>query len=189
MASITKESNGRRTIQFIGADGKRRSIRLGKTSQRNSEAIKVKVERLAASVLSGHSVDDDTIRWIASVDDVLHAKLGSVGLVESRTSSTLLGFVDHYITNRSDVKTSTATVWRRTRSHIETFFGDAKLTAVTVGHAKDFRRHLQQSLAEDTVRRTCGITKQFFEDAVDRQLISRNPFKHRDIPTATGGGD
>ncbi|APZ93040.1 tyrosine-type recombinase/integrase [Fuerstiella marisgermanici] len=60
---------------------------------------------------------------------------------------------------------------------------------ITIGDAKDFRRYLQGKLAEDTVRRTCGIAKQFFQDAVDRRLISRNPFKHRDLPTATGAGD
>jgi len=37
MASITKQPNGRRTIQFVGPDRKRRSIRLGKVSQRYAE--------------------------------------------------------------------------------------------------------------------------------------------------------
>ncbi len=39
------------------------------------------------------------------------------------------------------------------------------------------------------MRRTCGIAKQFLQDAVDRGMIQSNPFKHRDIPTATGAGD
>ena len=39
MASISKEPNGRRTIQFVAGDGKRRSIRLGKVSQREAEEI------------------------------------------------------------------------------------------------------------------------------------------------------
>ncbi len=46
MASITRESNGRKTIQFVAGDGKRRSIRLGKTTVRNAEAVRVKVEDL-----------------------------------------------------------------------------------------------------------------------------------------------
>jgi integrase len=33
-----------------------------------------------------------------------------------------------------------------------------------------------QGLAENTVRRRCSIAKQFFSDAVDRELIDRNPF-------------
>ena len=37
---ISKDPNGRRTIQFVGSDGKRRSIRLGKVSQRQAEAVK-----------------------------------------------------------------------------------------------------------------------------------------------------
>lgn len=190
MASISKQANGRRAIQFVGPDRKRRTIRLGKISQRNAESVKVRVERLAAAASTGHPVDDDTARWVAGLDEVLHAKLAKVGLVADRTSSLLLAFVDDYITKRGDVKKSTATVWRRARNHIEKFFGpEQHLRDVTAGHAKDFRRYLLKSLAEDTVRRTCGITKQFFEDAVDCGLISKNPFKHRDIPTATGAGD
>ena len=46
MASITREANGRRTVQFVGADGKRRSIRLGKVSQRSAEGVKVRIEAL-----------------------------------------------------------------------------------------------------------------------------------------------
>ena len=190
MASISKLANGRRAIQFVGPDRKRRTVRLGKMSQRNAESVKVRVERLAASASTGHPVDDDTARWVSALDEVMHKRLAKVGLVPDRTSSLLLCFVDEYIAKRGDVKTSTATVWRRARNHIEKFFGpDQHIRDVTVGQAKDFRRHLLKQLAEDTVRRTCGITKQFFEDALDRGLISRNPFKHRDIPTATGAGD
>ena len=30
MASVSKAPNGRRVVQFVGADGKRRSVRLGR---------------------------------------------------------------------------------------------------------------------------------------------------------------
>jgi len=50
MASITREPNGRKTIQFTGPDCKRRSIRLGKVSQRHAETVKTRVEQLAAAV-------------------------------------------------------------------------------------------------------------------------------------------
>jgi len=85
---------------------------------------------------------------------------------------------------------STATVWGRARNHIEKFFGpEQQLRDVTVGQAKEFRRYLLTQLAEDTTRRTCGIVKQFPEDAIDHDLVAKHPFKHRDIPTATGGDD
>ena len=53
MASINREPNGRRTVQFIGADGKRRSVRLGKVPQRTAEAIKVRIEHLAIAAATG----------------------------------------------------------------------------------------------------------------------------------------
>ncbi|MDZ4781928.1 MAG: hypothetical protein SGJ19_16885 [Planctomycetia bacterium] len=47
MASITHDKKtGRRRIQFVGADGKRKSLRLGKVNQRDAEAIKTRVEQL-----------------------------------------------------------------------------------------------------------------------------------------------
>ena len=102
---------------------------------------------------------------------------------------TLKAHLDNYIAGRPDVKPNTVIVWKRTRRHLTAFFGVEKLLAdITAGDAKDFRLYLAgRGLAENTIRRTCGIAKQFLEDAVDRELLQRNPFKHRDIPTATGG--
>ena len=77
MASITRESGGRKTIQFIGPDRRRRSLRLGRASQRTAEAVKVKVEALVAAKHSGHVPDDETSRWAASLGDTLRAKLAA----------------------------------------------------------------------------------------------------------------
>ena len=75
MASITREANGRRLIQFTDTDGKRRSIRLGKVSQRVAEAIKTKIENLITSNITGISLDDETSRWVATIKDDLADKL------------------------------------------------------------------------------------------------------------------
>jgi len=88
MASISKEPNGRRTIQFVGADGKRRSIRLGKASQRTAEGIKVKVEALVEASLTGSALQSDTAAWLADRDEVMLGKLAAVGLVPKRSSAT-----------------------------------------------------------------------------------------------------
>ncbi|MCA9073678.1 MAG: phage integrase SAM-like domain-containing protein [Planctomycetaceae bacterium] len=200
MASITTRANGGRFIQFVDADGTRRIISLGRKSKRDAAAIKVKVEALADAKLTGHAPPRDVALWVQSLDDAMHTKLAKVELVGNRALSTVIEFVDRYIASRDEVKPATATVWRRTRSHLLAFFGtDRALRDVTAGDAKDFRRYLlsgptkdrpkKRKLAEDTVRRTSGIAKQFFADALDRGLIERNPFHHREIPTATGAGD
>ena len=68
------------------------------------------------------------------------------------------------------------------------FDASRAIRSVTAGDAKDFRLHLiGMALADNTVRKMCGIAKQFFEDAVDRKQLERNPFRHREIPTSTGG--
>ena len=46
MASISKDPNGNVIIQFVGGDKRRRTIRLGKVSQKTAEAVKLKVEHL-----------------------------------------------------------------------------------------------------------------------------------------------
>lgn len=46
------------------------------------------------------------------------------------------------------------------------------------GHADQWRLYLLgQGLAENTVRRRCGMAKQFFRVAVRRKPISSNPFE------------
>ena len=46
MASIANDSGGRRRILFIAADGKRRTLRLGKATAKQAEAVKVRIEPL-----------------------------------------------------------------------------------------------------------------------------------------------
>lgn len=178
MASITREANGRRTIQFIGTDGKRRSIRLGKVSQRHAEAAKVRIEHLVAAKATGHAIDAETARWLATIDMQLADRLASVGLIPERTDSLLLPFVDAYIASRTDLKFRTIFLCKQARGYLADFFGDRKAVhEITPGDADSFRLHLLgRGLTENTVRRVCGRAKQFMNVAVRRKLIQDNPF-------------
>ena len=64
MASITRQPDGRKMIQFTDANGTRKTIRLGKVSQRQAEVVKGHIEQLQAAKLTGHPVADGTSRWI-----------------------------------------------------------------------------------------------------------------------------
>jgi integrase len=179
MASITREPNGRRTIQFVGSDGKRRSIRLGKVSQRLAESVQVLVEHLAAAQLTGGALDGETARRVAELDMRLADKLAAVGLIPKRQRATLGPFLDSYIGSRADVKGSTATVYGHTRRCLVAHFGaERPLHEITAGDADAWRLWLldHEKLADNTVRRRCGIAKQFFKAAVRRKLIAENPF-------------
>src|SRR5262245_61566835 len=134
MASITRESNGRRTVQFIAPDGKRKSIRLGKVPQRVAEEIKVKVEHLANARTTNLPTDNETAQWVANLGDDLAGKLAAAGLIPERGSMTLGAFLDDYIAGRPDVKPGTRTNYGISRDRLLAFFRqDVDLRDITEG--------------------------------------------------------
>jgi|GEM_PF-2188905 len=53
MASIARDPGGKKRILFMNGDGNRKTIRLGKTSLKQAEAFKIKLEALIAARFSG----------------------------------------------------------------------------------------------------------------------------------------
>jgi integrase len=77
------------------------------------------------------------------------------------------------------VNGSTATVYGHTRRCLVEYLGaDRPLQEITAGDADAWRLWLieHEKLADNTVRRRCGIAKQFFKAAMRRNLIAENPF-------------
>lgn len=178
MASITRESNGRKTIQFIAPDGKRRSLRLGKCSMRTAETVKVRVEAIVSALKGGAPLDDETATWLGKRDAAMLDKLAAVGLAEARVSTTLKAFLDHYDSIRH-VKPATHVVWGHTRRNLVGYFGESKsLNAITEADAEQWREHLVavEKLSEATIRKRCKFARQFFGFAVKKRLVASNPF-------------
>ncbi len=179
MASISSEHNGRRRVQFVAGDGSRKTIRLGKVTQRQADTFRVKVEALTGASITG-SFDDETSRWVAALDERMHARLAAVGLVAARLSarSTTLGpFTQSYIDGRTDVKPNTVIGMKAARRNLVAFFGESKrLSDITAGDAEEYWRYLVGKLSPNTARRMCGRAKQFFRFAVRKRIIRDNPF-------------
>ncbi len=187
MASIGKEPGGLRRILFVAPDGKRKTVRLGKMSQRLAEGVKMKVENLVSALLSGQSPDDETSRWLATLDSAMSDKLAKVGLIAKQARSTLKTFLDSYVASRSDVKGSTATVYGHTRRCLVEYFGAEKpLHEITADDAAQWRTWLSahEKLADNTIRRRSGIAKQFFRQAIRQKLIAESPFVAGDTEEA-----
>src|SRR5437660_1406196 len=70
-------------------DRKRRSIRLGKVSRRQAEAVKLRVEALNAAAISKCPLDGETAAWIAEIGGELAKKLARAGLIAPRASGFL----------------------------------------------------------------------------------------------------
>jgi len=184
MASLANDPGGRRRILFVDTEGNRKTIRLGKMSKRQAEAVKLRIEDLAASKLSGGTPSDETARWIASIDETLRNRLAAVGLAERRGTVQLGPFIDAYLEKRQGVvKESTLTVDRLAKGSLIGYFSaDRSLRTITAGDAEDFRNHLlTNKLAEGTVRKRCSIAGKMFRYAMRHGLVDANPFET--VPT------
>lgn len=191
MASITHDKkSGTRTIQFVGTDKRRRSIRLGKVSQRQAEAVKFRVEALHSAASSRVPWDGDTSAWVAGIGDDLAAKLAAAGLIPPRGQAaalpTVANYVADYIAKREGGKASTMMNLRCAQARLVAFVGTEKrIDEFTKADARDWLRSLVGRHAAATAGRTFRRGKQFFADAVDRELIRRNPFEKVKSPSDT----
>lgn len=178
MASISRELNGRRTIQFVGGDGKRRSIRLGKVSKRLAETVQVKVEHLNAAQSTGGALDGETARWVADLDETLHARLAAVGLLEHRKAATIDSLLDAFPEANPHAKPATLVVWGQVARCLREHFGDDRqLRTIGRAEAEGFRQWLVgKKLAATTITKRVQFARQFFTHAVRCEWIERNPF-------------
>ena len=62
MASIINDPNGLKRIQFVGGDGTRKAIQLGKVDRKNAEAFRMRVEKIIAAAKVDGAPDDETSR-------------------------------------------------------------------------------------------------------------------------------
>ena len=124
MASIGSDKRGNRYIQFEDRNRQRRTLRLGKVSQRNAEGARLRVEKLVAAQLLDATPDPETVRWIAEVGDKIAEKMGKLGLIESRRSSTLGEFIETFKHDRRLLKASTHAAWGATHKSLLAYFGE-----------------------------------------------------------------
>jgi len=178
MASVVNRPNGRREIQYTDANGKRQTIRLGKMPKRDAEGIKTRVEHLLTAKISKQPIEGNTAKWVASLDDTLSKRLASAGLVQHRESATLADFLESYINGRTDVKPSTMKKYKTTKDYLVNFYGPSRiLRDIQPGDVDEWRRDLRSIRQENTVRKYIAVAKVFFNAAVRKGLIEKNPFE------------
>ena len=186
MASIGHDTGGRRRILFVAGDGRRKTIRLGRISQRQAEAVRGHVENLVAAALTAHAPPDETSRWVAALPDLWRKRLAAVGLVaaaepkpEPEPKQTLGAFLADYMAKRPDIKPSTRVALGQCIRYLTEYFrADRPIDIITPSDADDWCAHLKGTLglADNTVRRRSGAAKQLFKAAVRKRLLTENPF-------------
>lgn len=191
MASIANDSGGRRRIQFVAPDGKKRpTIRLGKVSQRTAEGIKYRVEQLLEAINFNRSMEADLVQWVKELEPRLAKKLARVGLIpnpEAKPAATLGPFLTAYIEGRADLKSATKVVRGVVIRDLTEFFGGSRpVDTITPGNADDFKQWLvSRKLAPTTIHKRLQVARSFFHAMRRRKLIAENPFEGVSAP-ATG---
>jgi integrase len=182
MASVLNLPNGRRAVQFFAPDGERRTVRFGKLSREAALECARSIDTLIDAKNAGQQAPARVLAWVAELSDEVADRLATLGVIPARHKA-LAVVLEHFLTEyrqkRTDVKPATAIVYSHTIRCLVEFFGaDKPLEEITAGDADEWRLWLadDQGLADNTIRRRCGIAKQFFRAAVRKRLIVENPF-------------
>jgi len=181
MSSLSRQSNGRKVIQFEAADGRRRSIRLGKVSVRDAQSVQRFVDDLVGAMLLQRSPAPSTVAWVKSIDGKLYDRLAAVGLVKPRASDRLDVFLQSFIDAASTVKASTLLTYERGRKHLVEWFGaDRSMRSITAGDADAWWSWMvgKRGLARNTARKSVQLAKQFWKSAKRQQVVDVCPFDH-----------
>jgi hypothetical protein len=181
MASLSRDPNGNYTVQVVGGDGKRRSIRLGKVNKKTAAEVKLKVEHLNSLSVTKLPMDTETAQWVAGIGDELASKLAAVGLIPPRRSRGLRQFLDEYIAGRTSeghTKPATLITIRRVADDLAAVLGAATdVRSVSVQDAVRFKQFYQdKGLAPATTYRRLKMAKMLFNHAMKLKLVGENPF-------------
>lgn len=178
MASVISDPNGTRRIQWCVGKRERRTLRLGAVSQKQAEAVKVRIEQVLASRATG-VLDHQAEEWLVGLNEEMHEKLARLGLVKPRkaTAKTLGGLLDEYFANLS-VKPGTRRTYEQTRTSLIEFFGECHLLAdITPLESDRWVTSMRASgLADATVAKRIKTAKQVFGAALRWKLVRESPF-------------
>jgi len=189
MASLTKQKTDtgtRYNIQLSpGEDERRPKIHLGAVTGRQAQSALSHIETLLKCRKTGDVMPTATQEWLNGIPDGLRSRLEKLALVEIRAKNrwTVAAWVADYIARRPDVKEGTRRKWRDVQGKLAAFFRNDTIGDVTIQHAKAFRVYLQTTvgLSENTLRRHIGIARQFFNAAIEAEIIVKNPFRGQSV--------
>jgi integrase len=178
MASISTEgTNGIRIIQFIGSDKKRRSIRLGKMSQKTAESVLSRIENLIAAKRSHTAIDADTANWLSKIDDVLRSRVAAVGLCEESNRITLGRFLDEFLAENANKPANTVKNYKQWSKYLLTEFGrNMQLNELSRVCAEQWANRLYDKYAEATAARALKFARQIYHLARKRKHVTESPF-------------
>jgi hypothetical protein len=171
-------TNNRFTVQVKDRTQKRRTIRLGKVSERQARVIKAHIEHLALAQLSRIAAPMETTAWVEQIaGGALHEKLTRIGLVKPRKTALLGPYFKQYIAGRTDLSHHTILNLQQTeRVTVQHFGTERDMITITRADARDWQRKLLAKYAVATVAMHVKKMRQLYADAVEHGCVVENPF-------------
>jgi hypothetical protein len=183
MASVFKTQAGYGVKLSPGENIQRPKIALGRVTKKDATSAKAHIERLISRCKTGQELPPATVDWLSGITDGLRIRLERLGLVERAAKSrwTVSAWVADYIKRRTDVKPDTLRKWQDVQSKLNAFFKDDCIGDVTQQQAKNFRIYLQTviGLGDNTIRRHIGICRQFWNAAIEAEILTKTPSEGR----------
>ena len=183
MASLTYNSATHRAViqaERPNDPTRRFTLSVPKVSRKVAESIKLHVEHLVNSKASGEPIPPQTAVWLRDVGAKLHSRLAAAGLVTPREAVAAVGlkaFGEQYIKGRTDLKERSRIIMGQALRQLTDHFGATHdLRKITTADGREWRRKLAAHLAGPTVATHVKKARQIFADAVERRLITENPF-------------
>lgn len=191
MASVNPDSNGRYRVQYMDNKGDRKTIRLGTRERKNAQTTARHIEALLEASNFSQPLRRETAVWLDGIGDDLRGKLVAAGLIQGAKPALLLGaFLDEYISQReSEVEPGTMLVIKQAKRWLLDFFKPTKpLAEITAADADEYKAYLtkgrvrnskaKKPRARATVHKWCRYAREFFQAAVRKEFIAKNPFEH-----------
>jgi len=137
------------------------------------------IRRILSAKATNGDIPQDTGIWINGLDETLADRMAVAGLIEDRGAQQLGEFLDTYLKTRTSSKPNTLRNLEVGKRALIAFLGESKsIRKVTPAEADAFRQAMiAKGLGENSVRRRCGMARQFFNAAIRQRIIRENPFR------------
>lgn len=200
MASLQKiEAKRKKTAKGASAkylwrmqfdlDGKRPTLRLGLMSEKSAKEVAGHIDHLLECRRHNTGTNEATKAWLCSAEPSLLKKLHAFGLCGIIENPSIANFIKSFIAAKK-LKSAERTIvaFKRVEVHLNDYFPGKRLGDITPADAKAFWSYLRNDLklAENTAKRRFGRARQIFNDALESEAITKNPFKVKSLSVSVG---
>jgi integrase len=187
MASLWQR--GESWVVTVTVGRKRPNITLGALSTGKAQQVHRHIQELEDCRRNGLSrIDPATRGWLDSIDDGLHGRIVSAGLVEERVEeveqvTTLDELIEAFKVREPAAKASTAAAREQTFRSVRDYFGGLRdIRTIGAGEVDEWFAGELKAKARATASKRGQVFKRLLERAVRWEMLEKSPAGHLRMP-------